>query len=289
MKPTVCTIITSDYEPQAVALAMSLRATGHDCRFVAFVVGVTTRDTTAPRTAHGVEFLPLETVLNEVGISALLQHKYRNDVNRLRWTFKSVVLLYALRCLDSTSVLYLDPDMFAVSPLEPLFGPLQKGAAIVLTPHWRPLDPSGCSKPFRLNFMDGLFNAGCVGATNRGRDALRWWAQACLAGCERNYAAGLYDDQRYLDLMPIYFEDVHICRHQGVNLADWNLHLRRPDENGLTRVPGVWPVKLIHFTEHTIRRIEAGGDELLQPYLTTYQQLIQHAGILLDRRECATG
>jgi hypothetical protein len=286
MKPAICTIVTPDYEPQALALALSLKKSGCDCRCIAFVASSTAERDPAPRTVHGVEFLPLNTVLTEVGIGALLQHKYRRDPDRLRWTFKPVVLLYALRSLDSSHVLYLDPDMFFVQPPEPLFEPLRNGAAIVLTPHWRPSEPAGLSRPFRLNFMDGLFNAGCVGATERGAGALRWWAEACLAGCERDYAAGLYDDQRYLDLMPIYFEDVHICRHQGVNLADWNLHLRKLDANGSRPVPDVWPVTLIHFTQRTVLRIKEGADEVLQPYLATYEERIQEARILLERPEC---
>jgi hypothetical protein len=134
-----------------------------------------------------------------------------------------------------------------------------------------------------LNFLDGLFNAGCVGASGDATKELTWWATACASACDKAYEQGLYHDQRYLDLMPIYFPRVRILRHRGYNLADWNAHLRTADCNGLRSVPDSYDVVMVHFTVNTIRRIERGEDPLLTPLLDEYRGLIESAKSICSR------
>jgi hypothetical protein len=286
MKPIVCTIITTRFADRAIVLAESLRRTGYDCHFIAFVTGSLTASDKPVVAAHGVEFRDLSSVVCDSDIAAQLRDKYQADADRIRWTFKPLVLLHALGALGASCALYVDPDMFFVGSPDAVFEPLRGGASIVLTPHWRPLDPEGLTKEFRLSFMDGLYNAGCVAAARGGVAALHWWARACLAGCEKDYASGFFDDQRYLDLMPICFEDVHLCRNQGVNVADWNSHLRQPNASGVRRVPDVWPIGLIHFTRNTVVRIRNGHDEILAPYLATYEESLYQARARLRGAGC---
>jgi hypothetical protein len=51
---------------------------------------------------------------------------------------------------------------------------------------------------------------------------MQWWASCCAYRCEKNPIRGTFDDQRYLDLLPVMDERVHILRHKGCNVADWN-------------------------------------------------------------------
>jgi hypothetical protein len=284
LKPVVCTIITTRFADRAVVLAESLRRTGYNGHFIAFVTGSLTPSSKPVVEAHGVEFRDLNSVVSDSDIAAQARDKYHADSDRIRWAFKPVVLLHSLLALGASRALYVDPDMFFVASPEALLEPLD-GAGIVLTPHWRPLDPEGLTKEFRLSFVDGLYNAGCIAAAPKGVAALRWWARACLAGCEKDYASGLFDDQRYLDLLPVGFDDVHICRNQGFNVADWNVHLRQPDASGGRRVPDVWPIGLIHFTRNTVVRIRNGDDEILVPYLAAYEAELHQARA---RLRCAT-
>ena len=41
--------------------------------------------------------------------------------------------------------------------------------------------------------------------------------------CRHDVAEGLHYDQRWLDLVPAYFDDVHVFRDPAVNVAHWNL------------------------------------------------------------------
>jgi hypothetical protein len=183
---------------------------------------------------------------------------------------------YLLRHYPYSEVLYCDCDCYFAQRPTHLFEYLEVGG-ITLTPHWRPLYPSPSQKNFRLNFLDGLFNAGCVAADQKGLRALDWWALACESACLHSYEQGLYHDQRYLDLMPIYFPETVIVRHMGYNLADWNAQHRQADALGQRSVPDIWPVVLIHFTKNTIKKIESGSDPLLRDFYLHYELLLREA------------
>ncbi len=270
----VGSIVTPDYVDRALAVALSLRAAGCPCRLEL----LTTRPVTVELEDVAV------TSLDELGgrdrRARALPRTYGADPDALRWSLKPVFLTHLLRKHAGGPVLLCDSDLCFFDRPDALLAGLDAGG-LVLTPHWRPLDPTGARLDFRLNFMDGLFNAGCVAANERGIAALDWWAQACAAACERDPARGLYVDQRYLDLMVVYFPEAVICRDPGFNVANWNRHLRTPDAGGRRPVPDRWPVRMVHFTGDTIREIEQGRDPLLLPLYVRYLELRAQAERIL--------
>lgn len=274
MTRVYCTIVTPDYMDRAVAIMLSLRAVGDTTPLAVLVTG----DYGEP--VPGVEVVTLRELARVDAGAAALSEKYRDHPDALRWSLKPVFALHLLARHPGAELMYCDSDFCFFGPPDELFDHLRT-ASVVLTPHWRPLSPTVSVGNFRLNFRDGLFNAGCFAATARGDAALAWWAAACAASCELNHEQGLYYDQRYLDLMLIYFPDVAICRHLGYNCADWNAHLRVTGPHGPRRVPDDWPVVVIHFTENTIKKIERGTDPVLEPYLETYRSYRRDALRLL--------
>ena len=55
---------------------------------------------------------------------------------------------------------------------------------------------------------------------------LEWWEKRCLKiGFDRP-CEGLFVDQLWISLVPLFFSDVIIMRHKGLNMAPWNLHER---------------------------------------------------------------
>lgn len=274
MSLILCTIVTSDYVDRALALAISARHTGS----AAEVFVLTTAESF--KQVAGINFLDLDAICESLPQAAAIRMKYGHDRDRLRWCLKPIVMAYLLRENPTRTVIYADSDICFFRPPEVL-AELLRGGNVLLTPHWRPLNPRGSTRNFRLNFMDGLFNAGCVTAVAEGTPALQWWADACLSACEQKREEGLWDDQRYLDLMPIYFDGIVICRDRGFNLADWNYHLRVPNKRGHRDVPDIWPVSMVHFTPNTIRRIERGEDSLLEPYLKKHKELLEEASAIV--------
>lgn len=88
----------------------------------------------------------------------------------------------------------------------------------LLTPHWR----DGKDK---WAYLHGLYNAGFVATEDAA--AMAWWADLCLWKCEQNYADGLFVDQRYLDLLPVYYPAT-ICQDRGYNIGPWNMNRENP-------------------------------------------------------------
>lgn len=268
-----CCVVTPDFLDRALAVWISLKEAG--CKVEMHVL--VTREPSKP---PGVTVTSLQDLCAYSSLAQQIEAKYRHDQDALRWSLKPVFIAYLLEQYPDAAVMYCDADLFFAASPEELFESLSTGG-VVLTPHWRPRRPDLSQRMFRLNFVDGMFNAGLVAANSKGRAAMRWWAEVCLDACEKNHDQGLHDDQRYLDLMPIHFPEVVISRHLGYNLAAWNLHLRYPDQQGVQEVPQRWPVRVIHFTGSTIRSIEAGEDPVLKPYLAEQRRVQAAAAALL--------
>ncbi len=275
MNRLYCTIVTPDYLDRAVALMLSLRAVGEESPFVVLTTG------RVHAAISGLEIVTLDKLCNGDALIEGIIAKYVHCPDSLRWSLKSVFIRHLLLSEPGASVLYCDCDCCFFARPDDLFEYLRCGG-IVLTPHWRPLDPTKSTKEFRTNFTDGLFNAGCVAANSQGIPALTWWGEACHVACEQNLQEGLFYDQRYLDLMLIYFPDVMICRHRGYNLAYWNCHLREIDIKGNRCVPEKWDIKLVHFTITTIKYIRHGDDSVLASYLNKYEQFLDRASTMVD-------
>jgi hypothetical protein len=81
-------------------------------------------------------------------------------------------------------------------------------SVILLTPHWRNSNTFLGSESFMSLFTHGIFSAGFIGANKGGLSALQWWANACHFMMAPKPEIGIYDDQKYLDVLPVLFKNV---------------------------------------------------------------------------------
>lgn len=134
-------------------------------------------------------------------------------------------------------VIYLDPDILVLAPLLEVENLLQAGATAVLTPHLTaPLTDN--RRPTELDIMRaGVYNLGflAVGDTPQADALIQWWKNKLEFQAEVNFERGLFTDQKWMDLAPLFFAGMQILRDPGYNVAYWNLS-HRP----LTREHGVW-------------------------------------------------
>jgi SAM-dependent methyltransferase len=266
-----CTIITWNYMEYAVTLYHSLREYEPAVDFHVLVVD---RDYVEyPGLCETYPNLTIhfcETICGH-GLGAAILKKYGGaSADCTRWSLKPVFLSYLIsRGYDQA--FFLDPDLYFYSSPRILLEELGN-QGILLTPHWRSSDPDRDRVNFAILQTSGLFNAGCVGATEAGLRGLEWWARVCLHECVKAPERGLFVDQAYLDLLPIYFESVKILRHRGCNVANWNQIECQREENqpGVITING-FPLVFVHFTASTIHGIEAGDDPLLRDHLARYR------------------
>jgi hypothetical protein len=268
MKKAICTISSSSHLFKVKTLFESLRAnTDADLHCLL----------TDGATEHLIEGVSIG-LTDDLQTETATRIKGRYTGNELRWALKPVLMAHLLeRGYDQ--VIYVDNDIcFYSSPL-PIFDALH-GHSLLLTPHHYPSDPEKDQYWLEANFRVGLYNAGFVAASRSGVGALRWWAECCAYNVKKSAWRGLFDDQKYLDLMPVLFPDVGILHHKGCNVAGWNSLTidRSMSPEGTMLLDGHWPLIFIHYNVHTMRCITKGEDPLLLPLMDEYEKALRVHG-----------
>jgi hypothetical protein len=151
----------------------------------------------------------------------------------------------------------------------------------VLSPHWRCLDVR-LDNPrewvsFKLNFKHGIYNAGFLGVNRKSENFLSWWLDSCVKLPGMPETAFLYDDQKFLDLVPAYFKEVHVLQHQGCNVSEWNEgHLeRQKSADGSIQINGAYPLVFAHFARSYETVKKEGRDPLMVARYEVYQQELE--------------
>lgn len=270
---TFCTIITSDFAYYIIAQYRSYR------RFCEIPLKVLCIDHKQDIAVHydipeGMSLYYLDELPNNHTSTSLIE-KYHRSPDLLRWSLKSVWMLHLVESGSAENVIFIDPDLYFFDNPAFLFETLST-QAMLLSPHWRSTDPEKDPANFEMNFRDGIYNGGFLGATIKGKKALQWLASACLYKCEVTPERGLFVDQKYLDLLQSRFPDVVSLSHKGCNVANWNqVDCQRMLVDGQVRINGTEQIVFIHFTKSTILGIRHGSDALLAPFLLEYQNALR--------------
>lgn len=240
-----CTISTTSHLFKSLALADSLNKFGYKL-CVLVVDAVNTSSFTVP---ENVSLFDLSIIDNPIGLALI--NKYSSNKDKLRWALKPVWLSELLN--DSDKVIYIDNDICFYSDPGFLFDELTHHR-VLLTPHFYPSNPTKNQNWLEANLRVGLFNAGFFAVNRNATEILAWWAECCMYKLSKSTSRGLFDDQKYLDILPVKFDGVKILKHKGCNLAGWNATeyslVNQP--TGLT-IEGLTPIVFIHFADLSMR------------------------------------
>lgn len=223
----------------------------------------------------------LSDLKDNIGIRLI--DKYKNNKDKLRWALKPVFLKYLLK--EFNAVVYVDNDIYFYNNPKILFDLLDTNS-ILLTPHFYDSNPNKNQNWLEANFKVGLYNAGFIGVSTNANKALQWWSECCLYNIKKSYWRGLFDDQKYLDLVPILFDDVMVLKHKGLNLAGWNYLFYKLDrkENNIVEVEHKYPLIFIHFAETSMIHF-AKSDNFFNPeYLTYTATLLKYNSAFINKR-----
>ena len=240
-KSAILTIVSNNYIHFARTLMESVKVhePGND-RYVLVV------DDPVASEARDDSHLYSLITLDQLDLPAPSQFLFRYNVLEANTAVKPWSLEYLSGTLGYDSVIYLDPDIYLYRPLSHVHQRLRSGAALVLTPHvTNPLWDG--EHPNELDILKaGAYNLGfaAIGKWSAAEPLISWWQHRLEHHCVVDPEQGLFVDQRWMDLAPGLFEDVHILRHRGYNVAYWNIHERplREDGNGWFAGP-----ELLHF------------------------------------------
>ena len=212
-------------------------------------------------------------------IAQQIEKKYaHSNSDYFRWALKPVFISHLLQN-GFDKVIFADPDIYIVSNFSFLFDELDNNN-VLLTPHWANINPLENEGSLFDVLRGGLYNAGFIGVNKKGIETINWWAAMCHYKMGRHQELGVYDDQKYLDILPVQFSAVKVVKHQGCNLASWNIDTcKREIVDGKLLINQQFEPVFIHFAKETIANILNRNDKLLYPFLDEYILLLKNENI----------
>ncbi len=128
-------------------------------------------------------------------------------------------------------ILYIDPDIEAYQSLEALFTMLNDNG-ILLTPNLVK-EPNSLAPGELASLRHGMYNLGFIGIafTEESQRFLKWWQERLRHHCLIEKCRGIFVDQKWVDLAPLFFKGIKLIDHSGYNMAWWNLSERKLIQN----------------------------------------------------------
>jgi hypothetical protein len=164
-----------------------------------------------------------------LGIPDFIGWSFCHSIVELSTAIKPFMLKKLLDRDDCAGVIYLDPDTVVFSPLDEVLQAITH-SNIALTPHQ--IMPEKTLSAIMDNeiasLKHGIYNLGfvAVSATQIGKDFASFWAERIYYFCRDEIHNGLFTDQRWIDLVPAFFEGVCVLRSSRLNVAPWNITTR---------------------------------------------------------------
>ncbi|MBK9191861.1 MAG: hypothetical protein IPM77_10280 [Crocinitomicaceae bacterium] len=197
---------------------------------------------------------------------------------------------YLFHQLKEEEVLvYLDSDILFYNDI--LLIAEELGAHdILLTPHFMS-EPPDFNKISELDVNNtGLYNGGFFAFKNNSNttEIMKWWKERMKQFCFTDFEKGMFVDQIWLNFVPLYFKNVLISRHKGLNVAYWNFHERNLSMNSYSawKVNNESPLVFIHYSGFRLYR-----RDLISIHQTRYsfkevpeiKELFQNYALLLEK------
>ncbi|MFA6087888.1 hypothetical protein [Mucilaginibacter sp.] len=172
------------------------------------------------------------------------------NIAELCTTVKPFIFQYFFK--QNSQVVYLDPDIKIYAPLTECWDALQD-YTFVITPHLMNAVDDGY-KPNDLDVLrTGIFNLGFIGLS-KGDELpgfLKWWGERLLVYGYTNWDKGMFYDQIWANYIPVMFNNYHILKHYGYNVANWNWHERLLEKNGNGwLINNKYPLVFFHFSNY---------------------------------------
>lgn len=228
----VFTCAAFNYIPKVRMLFQSLRLHHPE-----FVLHLALADTLHPGIDLTAEPFDEVMSIDSLDIPNLEGWAFCHQIVELATAIKPFALAKLLARPDCEKVLYMDPDTVAFSRLDDLLIALDENN-LILTPHLTiPEQTIDAVMDNEISCLKhGIYNLGFIGvsANSEGKRFAAWWAKRLYHFCRDDIKNGLFTDQRWIDLVPAFFQGVGIIRSCRHNVATWNLREREFAGSGET-------------------------------------------------------
>lgn len=253
------TSITANYIPKARIVATTLKQCDPEAFFI-----LALSDNLPPDFNKDTE--PFDDIIFTDELPMLDKPKaffFRHNVTEICTAVKPGCALYIMDKYSADKVCYLDPDIAVFSKLFEVEESLDT-YSMVFTPHTTiPEEKENYIVGNEILFLKrGTNNLGFFAVKNddEGRSFLSWWSKRLMVFCldddytmkellEEQNLMGLFTDQKWIDLVPSFFDNYLILKHPGYNVSTWNLSHRiiTKEKSGEYFVNGQ-PLRFFHFS-----------------------------------------
>ena len=243
----VFTTCALNFVPCAKLLARSVEKHLPDAKFVFVLTDEKPEDFNLEDEGLG-EVLYLEDFQEELGNPR--GWAFGHTIMELATAIKPFTAAKLMERSDCDAVMFFDPDCVLFGDLADLRQAI-KEHSVVLTPHASELHVDKDWLFFEMNPLKvGSFNLGYFGFQNNntGRAVAHWWRYRLKELCMIDPDRGLFTDQKWMDLLPGYIDDIKVMREPVYNIARWNTFQRKITKQGDTYLANGSPVEFIHFS-----------------------------------------
>lgn len=282
------TLCANNYLPYAGVLCESLKQFHPDWRYFVGLVDQPLSEVDYDRFGFDT-IIPVDR-LNIPNFSQMVENYNLVELNT---AVKPYYFTYLFESYpEEDLVLYFDPDIQVFAPLDDLRNEFPT-ASILLIPHFSTpqKEQAGNITPEQRILQRGLYNLGFLGL-KRGqatREMLAWWGEKMVRYCRVLPEKGLFVDQKWMDLVPIYFEGVAVIKNKGYDVAYWNLYENNLHWVGDQIMTGEVPLRFYHFSAYQkdapgyVERLAAPFDPEMQGILlnlyTNYYVALKNQGL----------
>lgn len=219
------TICSNNYLAQAKILGDSLFKKNPDYKFIIGLCDELSDDIDYSFFKN-IEIVPI----SQINIYCFDDIIKKYDIIELNTSIKPSFFKYFISKYENLeTIIYFDPDIQIFNNLF-LIEKYLEDDDILLTPHI--LNPIGVDDyyPSENSFLNyGIYNLGFLALnpkSKNARDLLEWWEDKTLKIGFNIVSEGLFVDQLWMNLAPLFFTNVKVLQEYGFNVAPWNLHER---------------------------------------------------------------
>lgn len=226
---TAFTIVTNSYLPNAMVLGKSLMKHNPKTNYLIFIIDKLQNLPRGYINKSNFEILEVESL----NISELENMLKKYTAFEMSCALKPFLAEYILNNYDTNKVIYLDSDILVFNSFRELDS--IDNCSILLTPHCLFPTNRDDGNVMDLKFLNyGVFNAGffvCYKYHEETLQILNWWKGKLFDECYTDLINGRFVDQIWLNLLPVYFNNVYVYKNLGYNVAPWNLCERNIIDN----------------------------------------------------------
>lgn len=197
---------------------LSLRRQSRPQRAVLAVLALSDRCEQILRRLALPDLLILPLTQLEQSEPRLLEAKANRKIVEYFFTLTPWLIKAALAAVpDAKRATYLDSDLYFFHSPQALWQEIGASPVVMVEHRFSPA--------YADKVVYGHFNVGwnSFDRSLPSKDALNWWAEACLQWCYDRVEGEKFADQGYLTTMHRNTENVHVLSYPGVNLAEYNL------------------------------------------------------------------